>query len=106
MKRINHNSSEVLIIISIIIASLMVSSFGCAKKEGEIKIGAILPLTGDAAKYGQSAQKGMELAVNEINDRGGIDNKKIRLIIEDSQGQVKDGVATFRKLISVEKVPI
>ncbi len=44
MKRISHNSSAVLTIISIIIASLMVFSFGCVKKEEkEIKIGAILP---------------------------------------------------------------
>ncbi len=99
--------SAVLLIISIVVASFMVFSFGCAKKEEkEIKIGAILPLTGDAAQYGQSAKKGMELAVNEINERGGIDNKKIKLIIEDRQGQVKDGVAAFRKLITVEKVPI
>lgn len=107
MKKTNYESSVVLIIISIIMTSLMVFSFGCVKKEEkEIKIGAILPLTGDAAKYGQSAKKGMELAVNEINEKGGIDNKKLRLIIEDSQGQVKDGVAAFRKLITVEKVPI
>jgi len=44
MKRINHKSSTVLTVISIILSSLMVFSFGCVKKEEkEIKI---LPLTG------------------------------------------------------------
>lgn len=44
MKKINHKFLAVLIIISVIIASVMVFSFGCAKKEEkEIKIGAILP---------------------------------------------------------------
>ena len=44
-----ESSSLVLTIMSIILASLMVFSFGCEKKEEkEIKIGAILPLTGDA----------------------------------------------------------
>lgn len=45
MNKINLKSSLVLAIISILIASVMVFSFGCAKKEKEIKIGAILPLT-------------------------------------------------------------
>ncbi len=43
---------------------------GCSKKRPEpkeVKIGAILPLTGDGAKYGQSAKKGIDLAVEEIN---------------------------------------
>jgi branched-chain amino acid transport system substrate-binding protein len=99
--------SAVLLIMSFVVASLMVFSFGCVKKEEkEIKIGAILPLTGDAAKYGQSAKKGMELAIDEINAKGGINNKKLKLIIEDSQGQVKDGISAFNKLITVDKVPM
>jgi len=107
MYKINHKSSSALTIISILLASLMVFSFGCAKKEEkEIKIGVILPLTGDAAKYGQSAKKGMKLAVDEINNKGGINNQRVILIIEDSQGQVKNGVSAFNKLITIDKVPI
>jgi len=47
MKRIGYNSSAAFIIISIVMASIMAFSFGCAKKEEkEIKTGAILSLTG------------------------------------------------------------
>lgn len=49
MKRINHKSSAVLVVLSILIASLVIFSFGCPKKEEkEIKIGVMLPLTGGA----------------------------------------------------------
>ncbi len=89
----------------IIILALMLSFFGCAKKEPEeIKIGAIAPLTGDAAVYGSALKRGMDLAVEEINQRGGINGKKLSLIYEDSQGDPKVAVAAYNKLVNVDKV--
>ncbi|MFA5291847.1 MAG: penicillin-binding protein activator [Phycisphaerae bacterium] len=82
---------------------------GCAKKPqepNEIKIGAILPLTGDGAKYGQSAKKGIDLALKEINTAGGIHNKKLKIIYEDSILDPKQGVNAANKLITVNKVPV
>lgn len=68
MKRFNKKFSGILAVTSIILTSLVVLSFGYAKKEEkEIKIGAILPLTGDAAQWGIPPHKGAELAVQEIN---------------------------------------
>lgn len=107
MNRINRKSSSVFTMISILIASLMVFSFGCAKKEEkEIKIGAILPLTGDAAIYGQELKNGIDLALDEINTRGGIKGKLIKVIYEDDAGDAKGGVAAINKLIKIEKVPV
>lgn len=77
---------------------------GCAKKPTEIKIGAILPLTGAAAKYGDAAKKGIDLAVKEINTVGGIKKKKVQFIYEDSQGDPKLGVAAIQKLVTVDRV--
>jgi len=84
------------------------SPLGCSKKQPEpkeIKIGAILPLTGDGAKYGGAAKKGIELALGELNSKGGIKGTKIKIIYEDSQGVPKDGVAALQKLITTTKVP-
>jgi branched-chain amino acid transport system substrate-binding protein len=72
----------------------------------EIKIGAILPLTGDLAVYGDPVKKGMELALEEINAKGGINGKPLKLIFEDDFGDPKTAVAVFNKLIDNEKVPI
>lgn len=106
MKRINRKSAAVITIISIIIASLMFS-FGCAKKEEkEIRIGVTLPLTGDAAIWGQSQKDGYDLALSHINARGGINGKKIVLIYEDDKGLPKDGVAALQKLISIDKIKL
>ncbi len=107
MKRINHKSSAVFILISIIITSLMVFSFGCVKKEEkEIKIGASLPLTGDIAVYGQKMKKGIDLAVKKINMGGGINKKHIKVLYEDDQGDPKISVSAVQKLINTEKIPI
>jgi branched-chain amino acid transport system substrate-binding protein len=104
MYRINHKSSSALAIISILIASLMVFSFGCVKKEEkEIKIGAILALTGKAASYGDWARKGITLATEQLNQSGSV---KINILQEDSQGDPKIAVSAMEKLISVNKVPV
>ena len=108
MNRINHKlPSTVLIIISIIIASLIVFSLGCMKKsENEIKVGAILPLTGDNAIYGVSIKKGMDLGLEEVNKANGINGKKLVILFEDDQADPQKSVAAYKKLITVDKVPM
>lgn len=87
----------------VIIGSLFLN--GCAKKEPEtVKIGAILPLTGPGALWGNNTRKGAEIAVDEINRAGGINNKKLVLISEDSKGEAKEGVTVIQKLINIDKV--
>ena len=105
MKRINHNSSAALMIISIVFTLLLVFSFGCAKKEeGDIKVGVILPLTGDVAEPGNKALNGIKLAVKEFN--GSNQRRQIKLIVEDSKANPIDGVNALTKLISIDHVKL
>ncbi len=107
MKRINHKSSVVLVVISILIAILMVFSFECAKKEEkDIKIGVISSLTGTVAPYGERAWEGIQLATDEINQTGGINGKTIKLLLEDDKSSANDAVFAFKKLIDIHKVPV
>ena len=93
-----------LLALGVLCALLLI--VGCSKKDSmEIKIGAILPLTGDGAKYGQSAKRGIDLAVEEINGSGGVRNRKLRIIYEDSMLDPKQGVSAISKLVTVNKVP-
>lgn len=69
-----------------------------------VRIGAILPLTGQAAEYGQAAKKGIELAVKQRNSSGGIRGQQVEVAYEDSKAEPKDGVAALQKLITVDKV--
>ncbi len=81
--------------------------FGCKKQEEkEIEVGAILPLTGDAAIYGNEIKKGMDMSLEEINQNGGINGKVIKIIYEDDAGDAKTGVSALTKLIKVDKVPV
>ncbi len=70
----------------------------------EIRIGAILPLTGNMAKFGESFKRGIDLALEEINNAGGIQGKKLLVIYEDDGGEGKQAISAFRKLIALDKV--
>jgi branched-chain amino acid transport system substrate-binding protein len=78
---------------------------GCAKEQKKIKIGAILPLTGSAAPYGQNAQRGILLALEEINAKGGIKGKKVEVIFEDSKTDPKEAVSALQKLYRINNIP-
>lgn len=96
--------TAIFLIVAIASAGLIL---GCAKEDKkEIKIGAILPLTGPAAQFGQWKKEGIDMALDEINKAGGIDGSVIRMIYEDSQGDPKTGLAALRKLMTVEKTKI
>jgi branched-chain amino acid transport system substrate-binding protein len=63
-----------------------------------IRIGAILPLTGNSASNGKNMNDGLQLAVDEINKRGGVNGSKIELIVEDSKSDPQAGVAGFNRI--------
>lgn len=69
-----------------------------------IKIGAILDLTSPLASYGIEYKRGLEMAVNEINAKGGVNNMKLELIIEDDGGKVANSLSAANKLIDIDKV--
>ena len=103
------------VIITLVIASFLVSMFvGCSnksneahsseKKESEIVIGAILPLTGSVSTYGQSAKNGAELFIEEINENGGIDGKKVVIKYEDDEGDSTKAINAYDKLVNQENV--
>lgn len=71
-----------------------------------IKIGAALALSGDSSivEWGEASKNGALLAVQEINTRGGINGKKLELVIEDIQSSSKGSVSAVTKLLSADKV--
>lgn len=71
---------------------------------GEIPVGEYASLTGGSASFGQSSHKGTELAVEEINARGGVLGQTIKLITEDDQSQAGQPATIVRKLISQDNV--
>ena len=105
MKRFAIASISLVVLCTLALVTLLFTP-GCSKKSEpkEIKIGAILILTGSDAKAGQSAKQGIDMAVKEVNGKGGINKKKVRIIFEDDQGEPEKAVTAVRKLINVDKV--
>src|SRR3954451_4802976 len=64
-----------------------------------IKIGFPIPLSGPTAVYGEPVLKGAELAVSEINARGGVLGRKFELLSRDSKASADEAVRLARELI-------
>lgn len=71
-----------------------------------VKLGAILPLTGDLAKYGATSRAAIELAVAEVNASPGNSGLKLEVVFEDDAMSPAKGVAAAKKLIDVDKVQV
>jgi len=71
---------------------------------GDIKVGVYGDLTGQTSSFGQSTKNGIQLAVDEINAAGGVNGRKIALIIEDDQGRPEQAKTVISKLINQDKV--
>jgi branched-chain amino acid transport system substrate-binding protein len=93
----------------ILLTILSLGICGCSKTDSNtIKIGLIAELTGDVPAVGTSCKNAAQMAVQEINDAGGIqfgDKKyKVDLIIEDNAGKADQSASSAQKLITQQKV--
>jgi branched-chain amino acid transport system substrate-binding protein len=75
-----------------------------APAQETIKIGAILAVTGPASNLGAPEARTLEMLVEDINAKGGIDGKKIDLVVKDSGGSPEKAVSFAKQLIEEEKV--
>ena len=91
---------------------LMALAFSCTRQpntneavdRSTIKIGYFGDLTGPNFNFGQSAINGVLMAASEINDRGGINGRKIDVVIEDDKGSPEEAARLTGKLIDRDKV--
>jgi branched-chain amino acid transport system substrate-binding protein len=94
----------------LVIATLsLVSLCGCAgpgkkPQQGVILVGEFLSLTGTTATFGQSTKNGVELAINEVNAKGGALGKKMAVIAEDDRSMPEEAANAVQKLINRDHV--
>lgn len=72
--------------------------------KNEIVLGSIQDLSGPIAGFGKQVRLGMLLRVEEINEQGGINGRKIKLIVEDSSYDPKKAVLAAQKLVNQDKI--
>ena len=77
-----------------------------AASKDPIKIGIIADLTGPFTTYGTSLANSAQLAIKEINAKGGIAGRQITAIVEDTQTDVSATVDKARKLVQSDKVDL
>jgi len=77
---------------------------GISQERNPVKIGAIEPLTGPCAYDGIMTKRGIVMAAEEINNRGGILGRPLKLIIEDGKADPAESVSAAEKLIVKDKV--
>ncbi|MEO1092393.1 MAG: ABC transporter substrate-binding protein [Pseudomonadota bacterium] len=74
-----------------------------AAAEG-LKLGALIPLTGGLATFGQTSLDGMRLAVAEANEAGGVLGGEVELVVGDTQTRSQPAVDAAMRLVTVEGV--
>lgn len=88
----------------LLIGSLTMTT-GCGQGSGdEILIGHFGSMTGSEATFGESTDNGIRLAVDELNEAGGIRGKKIKLITYDDKGDAREAGTAVTRLISKDGV--
>ncbi|MCX5813741.1 MAG: ABC transporter substrate-binding protein [Proteobacteria bacterium] len=96
-----------LFVVLCMVASVFLTA--CSGEKGStVRIGVIAELTGDMPAVGESCKKAAEMAVQEVNNAGGldIDNKKykVELFVEDNAGKADQSASAAQKLITQKKV--
>src|SRR5947209_5509705 len=90
------------------ILGVLAGNAGAAEQQGvarnEIVLGSIQDLSGPIAGFGKQVRLGMLLRVDEINEQGGINGRKLRLIVEDSAYDPKKAVLAAQKLVNQDKI--
>jgi branched-chain amino acid transport system substrate-binding protein len=94
------------LIFTVVLCSLALIAAGCnspqsSSQDGDtIKIGFLGGKTGNHAHYGIETLKGMEMAVEEINEAGGVLGKKLEIIEGDHGSNISQAVSVTQKLIT------
>lgn len=82
------------------------SSTTSAAATGEIKVGAVLDITGAGASLGVPERQTLEMLAAQVNAAGGVNGRQIKLIIEDNQSTEDAAAKATNKLITTENVDI
>src|ERR1700704_1838465 len=72
--------------------------------KNEIVVGSIQDLSGPIAGFGKQVRLGMMLRVDEVNEQGGVNGRRLKLLVEDSAYDPKKAVLAAQKLVNQDKI--
>jgi len=102
-----NKPTKIIITLIIVVIVVLIVLFSFQEKEEEIiKIGFIGPLTGFGTAWGIEQKNAVDIAVEEINNNGGINGRKIEILYQDGKCDGKEAATAAQKLINIDKVKI
>ena len=87
-------------------AAALLAGRAHAQGKDPFKFGCLMPTTGLEAGYGLDFVKTFEMAVKDVNDRGGVNGHPLEMIVLDTQAKPELAIPAAQKLIDVDKVPL
>jgi len=82
----------------------LVLAAGCSKESETLKIGAVLSVTGPASFLGEPEKNTLMMLQDDINAKGGVDGRKLEIIVYDDESDVNKCVMAAKKLLEQDKV--
>lgn len=95
----------VIIVVAVVAIALLVMQPWTSSSK-TINFGATFPLTGEVASYGQKAKRGIEMAVEDQNAKGGLLGKQVVVDFQDDRNDKKEAVSIMTKFSTIDKVPV
>lgn len=93
---------------AMVLASVMSGCGGDKKNDAAagdtIKVGASFELTGNVANYGKAILSGAKMAIDEVNEKGGVNGKKLTLVESDNKSEPSESGNSVTKLVTQDKV--
>jgi branched-chain amino acid transport system substrate-binding protein len=93
--------------LAVLAAGYTLAVGGCGSRGGgsdEIVLGHYASMTGSEATFGRSTDNGIRLALDEINEAGGVNGKKVRLITYDEKGEAREAGTAVTRLVTRDRV--
>ncbi len=80
-------------------AACVAAVAGCKSNKNQIVVGAYLSLSGPDTTFGTDTREGIELALDEVNAKGGIKGKKVKVLYEDDKSNTNEATNKVQQLI-------
>jgi branched-chain amino acid transport system substrate-binding protein len=93
-----------ILVIGFFLISIGMASGAIAEEKGPIKIGGLFALTGPAKHIGQPTNDVADMIVERINKQGGINGRKLEMIVADTEGEPSKANIALKRLITKDKV--
>jgi branched-chain amino acid transport system substrate-binding protein len=86
------------------VAAVLVATSQPVAAQDTIKLGLVAAMSGQSAKSGEAIVRGLSIALDEINAKGGLLGKKVELLVRDDESNPAKGAIAARELVQREKV--